>query len=395
MKILLVNTFYPPVQVGGAENSVHELAKALVADGHSVAVATLGPKGAEVEELREGVRVYRKYSSVVDPYFPGKAMERNLFWKLSWHLRESFRPLIWLFLSRVIRAERPDVIHTNAPGGFGAAAWLARWRVPRVHTLRDFYTICVSFRTLRAGKNCERQCSSCRFVRAAVGGASERAKEIVSISEATAVRHQQLGRYVGRSISVIGNRPAQYVTSPHDAHTECVYGFIGRVEDYKGVWLALAAFGRIGDPDSRFLVAGSASEDDTRRIETWGDDRVEYLGTVKPADFYASVDVVVVPSQWHEPFGRVAAEAALSGCAVIVSDLGGLPEAAAEAKHAIVVRDWSSEEAWAAAMSELSDFRSLGSADEPADRSAVIAAAYAEVYERAAGSSLVRPGLED
>ena len=38
-------------------------------------------------------------------------------------------------------------------------------------------------------------------------------------------------------------------------------------------------------------------------------------------------DVVCVLSRWNEPFGLVALEAMASGCAVVASDRGGLPEA--------------------------------------------------------------------
>ena len=37
--------------------------------------------------------------------------------------------------------------------------------------------------------------------------------------------------------------------------------------------------------------------------------------------------IVVVPSLWAEPFGMVALEGLASGCVIIGSDQGGLPEA--------------------------------------------------------------------
>lgn len=44
------------------------------------------------------------------------------------------------------------------------------------------------------------------------------------------------------------------------------------------------------------------------------------------AEFKNNSDAVIVPSTWEEPFGRVAVEAVQSGCIVIASDIGGLPE---------------------------------------------------------------------
>jgi glycosyltransferase involved in cell wall biosynthesis len=46
----------------------------------------------------------------------------------------------------------------------------------------------------------------------------------------------------------------------------------------------------------------------------------------QPKEIYAATRVLLVPSLWLEPAGRVAAEALLNGIPPIVSDRGGLPE---------------------------------------------------------------------
>lgn len=44
-----------------------------------------------------------------------------------------------------------------------------------------------------------------------------------------------------------------------------------------------------------------------------------------PSDYFALTRVLVVPSVWHEPFGRVAAEAMINRVPAVVSDRGSLP----------------------------------------------------------------------
>jgi glycosyltransferase involved in cell wall biosynthesis len=44
-----------------------------------------------------------------------------------------------------------------------------------------------------------------------------------------------------------------------------------------------------------------------------------------PADYFALTRVLLVPSVWEEPFGRVAAEALINGIPPLVSDRGSLP----------------------------------------------------------------------
>jgi glycosyltransferase involved in cell wall biosynthesis len=48
----------------------------------------------------------------------------------------------------------------------------------------------------------------------------------------------------------------------------------------------------------------------------------------RPAEIFRATRVLLAPSVWSEPFGRVAAEALLNGVPPIVSDRGGLSEAA-------------------------------------------------------------------
>ena len=43
-------------------------------------------------------------------------------------------------------------------------------------------------------------------------------------------------------------------------------------------------------------------------------------------NIYKKTSIAVVCSRWEEPFGRTSLEAAANGCAVIISNKGGLPE---------------------------------------------------------------------
>ena len=53
------------------------------------------------------------------------------------------------------------------------------------------------------------------------------------------------------------------------------------------------------------------------------------------------VSISVVCSRWEEPFGRTSLEAASRGCAVIISNRGGLPETS---NNAIILKNLSSDE---------------------------------------------------
>ena len=47
---------------------------------------------------------------------------------------------------------------------------------------------------------------------------------------------------------------------------------------------------------------------------------------------FKKTSITVAPSRWDEPFGRTSLEASASGCAVIITNKGGLPETVTDAK---------------------------------------------------------------
>ncbi|MDI1336541.1 MAG: glycosyltransferase [Lacunisphaera sp.] len=74
----------------------------------------------------------------------------------------------------------------------------------------------------------------------------------------------------------------------------------------------------------QLVQAGLAGGFDLRRHES-----LMFAAAVpKPAEIFRGARVLLAPSVWEEPFGRVAAEALLNGVPPLVSDRGGLAEAA-------------------------------------------------------------------
>jgi glycosyltransferase involved in cell wall biosynthesis len=60
----------------------------------------------------------------------------------------------------------------------------------------------------------------------------------------------------------------------------------------------------------------------------------------RPADFLALTRVLLVPSVFAEPFGRVAVEAMINGIPPLVSDRGALPETVAGAGRVLPIPEW-------------------------------------------------------
>jgi glycosyltransferase involved in cell wall biosynthesis len=65
--------------------------------------------------------------------------------------------------------------------------------------------------------------------------------------------------------------------------------------------------------------------------------------TPRPADFFALTRILLVPSTFREPFGRVAAEALINGIPPLVSDRGALPQTVREGGRVLPLPPWLTE----------------------------------------------------
>lgn len=183
---------------------------------------------------------------------------------------------------------------------------------------------------------------------------ARRATVVLAISAAVA-------RSVAGADVVVEHNPVEPPPSPvapRGADSEVVVGYLGRLDPDKGVDVLLQAVGRerlalIAAGEPRFGPAGYGA--DLRALadrEAAG--LVRWLGEVpEPWSFLAGVDVLAVPSR-EEPFGRVAAEAAVAGRPVVATDCGGLSEVVEPGRTGLLVPP-DDPAALGAALRELAD----------------------------------------
>jgi glycosyltransferase involved in cell wall biosynthesis len=114
---------------------------------------------------------------------------------------------------------------------------------------------------------------------------------------------------------------------------------------YKGLPIVLAVAKMLPDLSFRIISRLFDSERVVGNI-TWTPWQKD------PCKLYAGARLVIVPSQWEEAYGRTAREAVLLNIPVLVSGIGGLPEAV-EKDPARIVADYRNAVAWAAAINEV------------------------------------------
>lgn len=104
--------------------------------------------------------------------------------------------------------------------------------------------------------------------------------------------------------------------------------FVGRLIPVKGAELLLDVARQL--PDVQFAFAGDGPLRERFEQAAKEMPNVIFLGKVNNEmlpPYYNSADLLCVPSQYEEGFGRILIEALSCGCPVVASNKGGIPEA--------------------------------------------------------------------
>lgn len=330
MKLLIVNSLYTPNMVGGAEKSVQSLAEALVLLGHKVSVACLTPYERSCVTLN-GVTVH--YLPLANIHWPF-GENHGMISKTIFHLLDIRNTVMGKVVRNLLDSEQPDVIHTNNLAGFSTCVWdeADRLRIPLIHTVRDMYLMCIRSSMFRRGRCCDTQCSSCLISSLSRRAATANLKHVVGISQYILDSHLNRGFFKNATLKVIHNSyvPDLSTTIPKCPSAPCQLkiGYLGRLSEAKGVEYLIREFisAQMG-PNVSLLIAGEGHSGYLDHLRTVAADySVSFLGQVAPAQFFDQIDLLVVPSLWNEPLGRVAIEAMAHGVPTIAARRGGLVE---------------------------------------------------------------------
>jgi glycosyltransferase involved in cell wall biosynthesis len=349
MKIALVSTPFvavPPLDYGGTELIVHELAEGLTARGHDVTVFATG-------DSRTTARLEALYPEGQWP--PDSLSEVN---HVSWAFGE------------ITRGDY-DIIHCHSATALALGRFMNEpAMIYTLHHVRDdrlssFYEY---------------------FPSAWYAAISARQRELEIALPRMAVIHHGLDhrRYLGPTIA---------------GDAVC---YIGRLSEVKGPHTAIDVAEMAGVPIS---VAGRTHRDDADptfaerellpRLER---PHVNYLGVVgmeKKRELLCQARALLMPLTWEEPFGLVMIEAMLCGCPTIAFPRGSAPEIVEEGVTGFLVDDASAVAE--VVRTRLTDFdreRCRARATERFSREPMVEA-YEALYDRAYDSRLRVPSSQE
>jgi glycosyltransferase involved in cell wall biosynthesis len=333
MRILFVSTLYEPNIIGGAERVVQSVAEGLASIGHDCVVATLG-HGIERETRHiNGVKVH--YLPVRNLYWPFQSPRPGALKRALWHTLDTYNPMMAAALGSILDEERPDVVNSHNIAGFSVAVWkeVKRSGFPLVHTLHDQYLLCPNCTMFRNGKNCETQCELCKLYGIPRRMQSHLPDIVTGVSRFILERHREYGCFAGVKETVVYNayeRPGQALASESLSSRDrpMRFGFLGRLHPTKGIELLVNEFVTLPIGVAELWIGGRGDESFEAQLKGLSSDRndVRWLGYVKAEELLSEVDVMIIPSLWHDTAPLTVLEALAWGLPVVASRRGGLPE---------------------------------------------------------------------
>jgi glycosyltransferase involved in cell wall biosynthesis len=329
MKILQINSLFTPRRFGGAEVFLERLSAELVDRGHQVLVACLSPT-----PTRHGTEQLQVHEFALrNVYWPFDQGPQPAWRKVVWHVRNSFGTGGACDIDALLEREQPDLVHTHNLSGFTSAVWkTVRARgIPLVHTIHDYALLCMSHTMFRGDSNCGGQCLGCRVLSYPKREHSQAVDAVVGVSAFALERHLRSGYFSQAAPYVVQNgnpsEPAAGDIALRTTAEKLRVGYLGRLAPSKGIELMLESLAPLTPHSCQVAVGGAGDASYEAHLkQRFESDGVRFLGKVQATEFLASVDVLVVPSLWHEPFGLVLCEAISAGVPVVASAVGGIPE---------------------------------------------------------------------
>lgn len=375
MRILMASDFYAPF-MGGAERQVELLSKELVKRGHEVHVATVWHEGLEEEVDDEGVRLHRL---------------KGLVTRVPWFSKDPQRryhppfpdPGLVRGLRRVIKRERPDLVHSAGWIAYSCAAALVGTSVPLLMSVRDYGYTCATRTLLHRDKvicsgPAPLKCLDCAALRygrlkgaAAVAGVFAGRELLLRETTAThsitsyvqrVTRRDLLGlklRGHGEDLvpdfvipSFLETAADEGGVTPPELPSESFILFVGALQRHKGLNQLLASYSQLRDAPPLVMMG-------TR----WPDTPTSFPPGVSVHHNVPHPDVMkawarclfaVVPSLWPEPLGVVSLEAMSQGKAVVGTAVGGITDIVVDGETGLLVQP-GDVEAMRAAMQQMID----------------------------------------
>lgn len=328
MRILMAAAAFPPFIDGGGPISALLVAKLLAGAGHDLLVVNVADEARD--EIFDGIHVRRL--ETLNLYWNYR-VPRPAWKKAAWHALENFNPRAFVAMRREIARFKPEMVLTDSIENVNVATWGAARAagIPVCHILRSTFLLCWKGSMMRGGENCAGACASCMATSIGKKAMSRLVDGVVGETDFIIGRHVDAGYFPAaatRRIPGVVPRLMADAPRPAPAGRPLSVGFIGVHTPMKGPHVLAEAAQRFAGSDRvTFAIAGTGQGAYAEGLrDLFPSDNTRFLGWTDPNDFFPGIDVLVVPSLFQEPFGRVIVEAFAHGVPVIGARSGGIAE---------------------------------------------------------------------
>lgn len=310
MKILIPTEYYPPFIRGGGEISTKIIAEEL-AKKHDVNVLTPNyfSRSEELKGKENNVKINRFRFISHTPVKQGKAKKTKIFSFLhKLYIRHSSN-IFKKQIENYVKKKEVDIIHAqNLESVLGLAE--VETKAKKVAHIRDLRILEKSDyrKTL---ENFDLILANSKFV----------AKECKKHGITAKVLYNPIDKEVVSKLSKKQAKEKLINTQKK------IILFVGGLEEKKGAHLIPEIAREL--PDCSFFVIGKGSleyDKDFIRNRPSNMNLFLFLPHEELSNYYRAADILIVPSLWEEPFGRVVIEAYANATSVIATRVGGLPE---------------------------------------------------------------------
>jgi glycosyltransferase involved in cell wall biosynthesis len=341
---VLINTLFGTRFDAGAEKVMSLYRDMLSARDITAAIVSVaGPEPAQ-----RAPNPLDKSIANSSAYFPYPARPHGVVPKTLFHMLENYNPLALARVRALGIVDEARAIFTHNLRGLSAAIWSLQntsGNLVRVHYIHDYQLLCTASSMYSRGATCTRQCRDCALLTAGRKKMSAQVDVVYGASAFVLQRHLDLG-FFRNAVARVVEPPLPGLSMPaaHRSGAIRCFGFFGRLVKEKGIGNLLDAFVRFRDglsPAERseveLLVAGDGEDEFAQAIIS----RIKampcarYLGPQPPSKFFPQIDVLVVPSVWHDPNPMVVVEAYEYAKPVIGAYVGGVQGSVIDGKTGI------------------------------------------------------------
>lgn len=358
MKVLFVSEYYPPKIMGGGEINLELVATALAKKNMEAVVLTSAQPGLPTKEKKDGVSIYRRLKTGDNPAGLKENLKRSL----------SFPKSVAEEVTTLTQLHQVEAIHFIGTSII-AAPELKKLEIPLFATIESYPALCPKGDRIFHGKEeCKIKCSYLQFLAcqkdsveigkmknnwflkynapalsyiyhyyAQLNGALQYC-HLIAISEYVRGLLQQQGH---ESIVIPNALPLEKFAKP--VRNEPIKSdkvkilYLGSLIKSKGAQVLLQAIE--GLPIECQIYGSGVLQEELQNSIEQNHLPAKIFAPVPYSEIpslYAAADIVVFPSLWPEPFGRIAIEAMAARKPVIGSAIGGIKETIQEGTGILV-----------------------------------------------------------